>query len=303
MTVTTPTHPGNRPIRTILYVPADRPDRVVKAHAAPTDAIAIDLEDAVAISRKEAARGLAVDAINALPSGGPGIFVRINAIESEFGADDIAALAPVLRRIDALILPMTDGAASVRTVEEILGHRSFAAAGSDGVALLPLIESAQGIARLDEIAGSSDRIRGLALGPADLTRQLGIVPTASGDELLYARQRIVLASAAAGLPHPFDGPYLDLDDHTGLRLSARQARRFGFGGKQVIHPSQLTAVAAEFAPTERDIAWARNVVEAFQAAEASGISSIRLDDGTFVDYPVAERAAALLREASSEPAR
>jgi citrate lyase subunit beta/citryl-CoA lyase len=134
----------------------------------------------------------------------------------------------------------------------------------------------------------------LSFGPADLSRELGITPTSDGDEFLFARSQLVLAAAAANCPPPVDGPYLDLDDDDGLIRSARQARRLGFSGKQVIHPSQIATVARAFAASAAEIDWARTVDAAFTAAEAQGVSSIRLPDGTFVDYPVAQRARAIL---------
>jgi len=283
--------------RTLLFVPGDRPDRIPKAAAAGAEAIAIDLEDAVAASRKDAARARAVTAIESLPPGGPLVTVRINGVDTGLAEADIDALEPVLARIGLVIVPMCSGPDDVRAVATLLeraernAHRE---PGSTGI--VPLVETAAGIFAARELAGG-DRVRTLAFGPADLSRELGVTPTAGGQELFVARSQLVLAAAAAGLPRPLDGPHLDLSDDDGLAASAAHARSLGFGGKQVLHPRQIPAVAAAFAPTEHELSWARRVDEAFRAAEAGGVSSIRLDDGEFVDYPVARRARALLAEA------
>ncbi|SFK07762.1 citrate lyase subunit beta / citryl-CoA lyase [Amycolatopsis sacchari] len=282
--------------RTLLFVPGDRPDRIPKAAAAGAEAIAVDLEDAVALSRKETARASAVTALGALPPGGPLVTVRINGVATGLAEADVEALEPVLSRIDLVIVPMCSGPDDVRAVAALLeraerhAHRE---PGSTGI--VPLVETAAGIFAVRELA-AAERVRTLAFGPADLSRELGVTPTAGGQELFVARSQLVLAAAAAGLPRPIDGPHLDLSDDEGLATSAAHARSLGFGGKQVLHPRQLPAVAAAFAPTEEELRWARRVDEAFRAAEADGVSSIQLDDGEFVDYPVARRARALLAE-------
>jgi citrate lyase subunit beta/citryl-CoA lyase len=138
-------------------------------------------------------------------------------------------------------------------------------------------------------------VRTLMFGPADLGRELGVESTAEGLEYLHARSAIVLAARAAGREGPVDGPYLKLDDDAGCAVSSSWSRRLGFQGKVVLHPRQLPIAAAAFAPDERELAWAREVDRAFSEAEAAGVSSLKLADGTFVDYPVALRARALLR--------
>ncbi|GAB3561645.1 CoA ester lyase [Amycolatopsis endophytica] len=283
--------------RTLLFVPGDRPDRIPKAAAAGADAIAIDLEDAVAASRKDTARSTAATAIGSLPPGGPLVTVRINGAGTGLAEADIDALEPVLSRIGLVIVPMCSGPDDVRTVATLLDRAERHAHREQGITgIVPLVETAAGIFAVRELA-LADRVRTLAFGPADLSRELGVTPTAGGRELFVARSQLVLAAAAAGLARPIDGPHLDLSDDDGLAASAAHARSLGFGGKQVLHPSQVAAVAAAFAPTEQELFWARRVDEAFRAAEAGGVSSIQLDDGEFVDYPIARRARALLAEA------
>lgn len=282
-------------LRSLLFVPGDRPDRIAKAVGSAADGVAVDLEDAVALSRKDAARAGAVTALHDRPAGGsPVICVRINAVDSGLAEDDVAALIPVLPRIDLVIVPMSANADGIRYAADLLS-RAEESAGVDGrIGIVPLVETAAGVLDARAIAAADDRVHTLAFGPADLSRELGVTPTADGDEFLFARSQLVLAAAAAHRPPPIDGPYLDLADHDGLDRSARRARALGFSGKQVIHPSQIAVVAGAFAATAAEIDWARAVDAAFTAAEADGVSSIRLADGTFIDYPIARRARAIL---------
>lgn len=283
-------------LRTLLFVPGNRPERIVKAVASTAVGVAIDLEDAVAISQKDVGREAVATTLPALPSDrAPVICVRINAIDSGYAEDDLVALEPALHRIDLIIVPMSDHPDGIRRAAELLSGAERAAATDIGrIGIIPLVETAAGILGAREIAAADARVHTLSFGPADLSRELGITPTADGDEFLFARSQLVLAAAAAHCPPPVDGPYLDLDDDDGLIRSASRARLLGFSGKQVIHPSQIAAVARAFAANSTEIDWARTVDAAFTAAEADGISSIRLPDGTFVDYPIAQRARAIL---------
>jgi citrate lyase subunit beta/citryl-CoA lyase len=281
-------------LRTLLYVPGDRPDRIEKAFGAAPHGVIVDLEDSVAASRKQEARDSTARALRARPGPGRVLAVRINAADTGLAEDDVDALEPVLRGIDLIVVPMSS-VAGVRHVAALLGRAEARAGLPPGqVRVIPLVETAAGICDARSIAEADDRIHTLAFGPADLARELGVTPTADGTELLFARSQLVLAAAAAGRHRPIDGPHLDLDDTDGLVRSAALARRLGFGGKQVIHPRQIEAVAAAFTPSANELDWARRVDRAFGEAEAAGVSSIRLDDGTFVDQPIARRARALL---------
>jgi citrate lyase subunit beta/citryl-CoA lyase len=291
---------GLPPLRTLLFVPGDRPDRIAKAAASAAVGVVVDLEDAVAASAKDTARDAAVTALAALPRGAsPVLSVRVNAVGTGLIEADIAALAPVLDRIDLVVVPMSAEPDGIRTAAALLTDAERAAGVSVGsTAIVALIETSVGVFNAAAIAGADPRVHTLAFGPADLARELGVTPTADGEEFLFARSQLVLAAAAAGCPPPIDGPYLDIADSAGLARSAAVARRLGFGGKQVIHPGQIETVTAAFAPSAEEIRWARAVDAAFTAAEADGVSSIRLPDGTFVDYPVALRARAILTAAS-----
>jgi len=284
-------------LRTALFVPGDQPQRIAKGVGYATDAVVVDFEDAVSDVAKARAREVATAAISRLESATPLLLVRVNGPDTPWFDDDLSALVPVLDRIWAVVLP------KATTMEDVTRlHNRLAELESDGLqgrgtGILPIVETAAGVLSAKEIASASARVRTLLFGAADLSMELHVDTTADGGELLHARSHVVLAAAAAGLGRPLDGPYLRLDDPAGLRRSTEQALRLGFGGKAVIHPGQLETVTSVFAPTGGQVRWALAVEEAFTAAERDGRASIRLDDGTFVDYAVARRARAILAEA------
>lgn len=282
--------------RTFLFVPGDRPDRIYKALGSAADCVIVDLEDAVALSRKEDARRSAVSALSLHGRSARGrIAVRVNGLASRLTDADMAGLAAVWEHLDFLVLPMADGP-SVREFGSLIDTVQASVAGTPGgPQIIPLIETAEGVLHAADAAAADPRVATLALGPADLAAQLGISLTAEGEELLLARSQLVLAAAARGLQPPIDGPWLDLEDEAGLRRSAERAVRLGFAAKQVLHPRQIAPVAEIMTPTAEQIAWAQAVDVAFTEAEQRGVASLRLPDGSFVDYPVARRARALLQ--------
>lgn len=284
------------PLRTIIFAPGNDRHKIGKALGLGASAVMLDLEDAVAASEKAAARAIVCESALAAASGGPQLGVRINSLASGLADADLDSLAAALPQIALMTVPMVDGPDEIRHVAARLDALEQAAGVPAGrIALLSMAETARGVLAAREIAVASPRLRTFIFGPADLGKELGVEPTADGFEQLHARSAIVLAARAAGKEGPVDGPYLKLDDDEGCAVSSSWARRLGFQGKVVLHPRQLPIAAAAFAPGERELAWAREVDRAFAEAEAAGISSIKLGDGTFVDAPVARRARDLLR--------
>ncbi len=286
-------------LRTLLFVPADRPSRVRNAFAQRVDAVAVDLEDAVARSAKETARRQLVETLRPAPPTVPARMVRVNAVGSEWFDADIEALAPLMDTLDAVILPKVGKPVEIDRADEAIAEVERGAGVEIGqTRLIPVIETAGGVLSAATIASRSSRVLTLLFGPADLSAQLGVAVTASGEELRCARSMVALAAAAAGRLRPLDGPYLTLDDEAGLVQSTREARRLGYGGKVLIHPAQIEPVLAELAPTLAEIEWARSVDRAFASADAGGHGAIRLSDGTFVDYPVVQRARQIIEIAT-----
>ena len=261
-------------IRSYLFVPGERPDRFQKAWDAGADAVIIDLEDGVAPTNKPRAR---TSIVEWLSSDRP-VYVRVNGPESEWFADDLAALTnrPGLR---GLVLP------KVESVEQI--HR-VSASFPKGIEVLPMLETAKGIFQAAEIA-ETPGVQRLGFGALDLQADTGI--EGDGEELLYARSRVVLASRAAGILPPVDSVTVALDDMQELTGSVRRARRLGFRAKFCIHPKQIPAVHDGFAPTAAEVAWAKDIL----AAASIDQGAIR-HLGQMVERPIIERAKQILEQ-------
>ena len=286
------------PIRTLMFASANDPVRSLKAIAIGASAVCLDLEDAVAASEKAAAREVVAQTLLDPSVEGANAHVRINGVDTAFCDDDLTALGPLLPRLSGILVPMVESADQVRHVAARLDALE-AEHGVDAgaVRLIAIAETAKGVLAAPDVASSTPRLRTLLLGPADLAHDLGIELTADGYDVFAIRSHLVLAARAAGLEGPIDGPFLGLKDDEGTRISAQWAKRLGYQGKMVLHPQQLPVVAEVFAPSAEEITWAQTVVAAFAEHEAKGISAFKLEDGTFVDYPVVHRAQSILRDA------
>jgi citrate lyase subunit beta/citryl-CoA lyase len=262
--------------RSYLFVPGNRPDRFPKAHAASPDAVIVDLEDAVPAAEKSNARA----AVEAWVNPSQPVVVRINAVETEWFRDDITCCR--MPGVQAVMLPKTENAGQLRKVEELLGR---------SVRILPLIESARGFWNAMEIAQDKS-VERLVFGSLDFQADVGIPGDA--EELLYFRSQLVLISRLAGLEAPVDGIQTAIDNPNELREQSQRARQLGFGGKLCIHPKQVALVNECFLPAAEEVAWARRVVD---AAEAARGNAVRLD-GQMIDRPVVLKAERVLRQAS-----
>ena len=289
---------GGRPIRprrALLFVPGTHADRFEKAVASGVDSVCIDLEDSVTEGKKNQARQNAVDYILSVAAagtgaGGPELIVRINTPKSDAGLEDLEALERNGARPDAIILPKVGGPEAVRSVAERL-DASF----EEGTpVLLPLIETAAGLHRVEEIAtastGETALVAALLFGGFDLAAELG--SSTEWEALLYARSRIVHSAALAGLPS-MDMPDRDVRDTEGLARNASAARGLGFSGKMAIHPAQVPVIQDAFSPTDLEVERARRVVVAAEAGEADGQGVVLLD-GHMVDLPVVRAARSTL---------
>jgi len=269
------------PPASYLFVPATRPDRIDKALRSGADEVIVDLEDAVGAADKEHARQL-------LCSVAPdrSVHVRVNALGSRDFDGDLRVVAG-LAWVSVVVVPKVEAAADVGMVVSVLPAR---------VRVVALIESARGLVAVDDIARSgADR---LMLGSADYLADIGARP--SREALSYPRSRLVVASRAAGLPAPVDGPCLAVGDDLVVRDEAEDARALGLGAKLCIHPTQVPIVNAVFGPTDEDRRWATAVL---RAAEQGGGGAFVLD-GAMVDEAVLVRARQLvsLRGPTRSPA-
>lgn len=256
-----------------LFVPGDRPDRHAKALASKADIVICDLEDAVALPHKDNARRH----VARLFAGGAVAAVRVNASDTEWYERDIAALAPCPGLI-AVIVPKSEDPSALRALYERL---------PEGVAIIPLIESARGLASATEIASVAGVSR-LAFGSIDFALDLGCEETP--DALLHARSSLVFSSRLAGAASPIDGVSVQVSDLKLLTEHANKARSLGFAGKLCIHPGQVDSVNAAFAPRHDEVSWATHVF-ALEAEPARGSVAI---DGMMVDAPIRERAQRIL---------
>ena len=278
-------------LRTFIFAPGNHPRKVEKVFGLGADAVILDLEDAVAVNEKVGARQAVVEAMKK-PRQCKG-YVRINASDTPFCYGDL--LAVVGDWLDGIVLPKVESAAQLLTIDWLLAQLEHERSLTVGhIDLMPIIETGKGLAAVREIATAGSRVRRLSFGAADYTHDMGMNWTLEENELTPARAEIVLASRVAGIEPPIDTVFAHVGKHLdALRRTTQLARDLGFQGKLCIHPEQVQPIHAIFTPTEKEIAEARKVVEAFEAAEASGSASIRVE-GRFIDYPIVEKAKRVL---------
>ncbi|MES2257975.1 MAG: CoA ester lyase [Pseudomonadota bacterium] len=255
-----------------LFVPGNRPERFSKAYAAGAGAVIIDLEDAVPAAEKIAARA----ALKAWLSPEQAVLVRINGADTEWFEGDLELCR--LPGVAGIVLPKAE------QVEQIVRAEMAGAR-----AILPLIESAAGFWNMRELA-LAPGVQRLVFGSIDFQLDLGI--DGEGEELLYFRSQLVLVSRLAGLQPPVDGVSTAIDDESALHADALRARRLGFGAKLCIHPRQIAQVHQAFRPSEAQLAWARRVLEAAEAAQGAAVAV----DGAMVDRPVILKAREMLAQ-------
>jgi len=282
-------------LRSLLFVPGNRPDMIAKAGRYGADALILDLEDGVAPDEKARARQVVAGALDAGVPGSPIVFLRVNGSGSGLLARDLReAFRPGAA---ALCLPKCETPEAVLTLDASLqALESQHRLPRGGIRILPMIESARGVVQAAAIAGSHARVCGLAFGAEDYTADLGVARTRQGAELAYPRAAVSVAARAAGVD-AVDGIYADFRDADGLRADTGAARALGYTGKMLIHPAQVAPVHAAFAPEAAEVEQARRIVAAFEAAEARG-SGIVVVDGAMVDRPVVLRARRTLAIAS-----
>ena len=281
--------------RSWLYVPGHKERMIEKSFGLPADAVIYDLEDAVPPAEKQAARDTLTRMLgSAPPAGDVRRYVRLNhpSHATLFEADLACAVG---LGVEGIAVPKIEAPAEVEGVVQSLERaETDAGAASGSMRIMVLIESPLGLLNAYAIAASSDRITAVCLGAEDFSAELGLplVKTAEAKELLYARSALAVAAAAAGV-QPIDVIWTDLDDLEGLGAEARQARRLGFTGKAAIHPAQLDPINAAFSPAPEEVAYAQEVMAAFDAAVAEGTGAVNYG-GVFLEEPVIARARGIL---------
>ncbi|MGH7263888.1 MAG: HpcH/HpaI aldolase/citrate lyase family protein [Candidatus Rokuibacteriota bacterium] len=266
--------------RTLLFVPGSTPERIAKAVATAADSMILDLEDAVAPAQKVPAREWVVAALRGVDFRGHERIVRINPLDSPFGAEDLAAVVAVAP--DAILVPKVAGVDGVTRLDREIGRLEAAAGLPVGrIRLHLLIESVAGVVHADAIALGVPRVAALFYGAGDLTRETRGRLVASRTSELYALSRVLFAARAAGI-QAIDSPFFDLADTAGLEAHARLAADLGYDGKALIHPKQIEAVTRVFTPSADAVTEARRILAAYEAAVARGAGALALD-GQFID--------------------
>ena len=292
-------------LRTLLFVPGNRQNMIEKARHLPADALVLDLEDSVPISEKASARAQVRDSLAELTQQGAAaggkrkgrkVFVRINSLASGLAEEDLEAV--ITSDIDGINQPKPAAARDIEEIAAIIERLERERGITAGhIKLIPWVETARGLIHAFDIASASPRVVGIAFGAEDFTLDTGITRTEDGSELLYPRTMVVIAAKAANVI-PIDTPYNNFRDEAGLINESTLARRLGFEGKCLIHPSQIEPVNSIFRPSPEEVDYARRVVAAFEAAVAQGFGSTSLD-GKMIDIPIATRARRLLVIADS----
>ena len=288
---------ANRARRALLFMPGDDLRKITKGATIGVDSVILDLEDGVAVSRKEAARQVVVDALGTLDFGATERLVRLNGLSTGLAGEDLRAT--VGARPDGYVLPKVESVDQVRHISRLLTAAETAYGWPmGGIRLLAIIETARGVMRLDEIAQADGRLDALCFGAEDLAGDIGATRTAEGWEVFYARSAVVVAAAAYGL-QAIDTPYVDLHNLEGLRADAARAAGLGYTGKFAIHPRHLPVIVETFTPSAEAVAQARRLVDAYRDHQASGTGVFALD-GKMVDTPMLRAAERVLARAGGD---
>jgi citrate lyase subunit beta/citryl-CoA lyase len=277
--------------RSRLYLPGNEPKYFVNAGLHGPDAVILDLEDSVHHAEKDAARLLVRNALRAVDFGTAERMVRINQLP--LGLSDLEEIIP--QSPDLILIPKVETAAQVAEVDTAIARITAKHGITRPIWLMPIIESALGIENAFAIATASERICALTIGLEDYTADLGVVKTVSGNESLYARQRLVNAAHAAHT-QAIDSVFGDVADTDGLLHWGEGSRAMGFEGMGCIHPMQIEVIHRAFAPSSTELEKALKIVAAFEAAQAQGLGVVSLGS-KMIDASVVHRAIKLVERA------
>jgi len=293
----TTTQTDGRLRRSLLYVPGNMPSMLQNIPVFGSDAVIIDLEDAVPHSEKDAARRLVRRFLEGYRDRDKEVLVRINPLDSGWAQDDLREVLPAFP--DGVRLPKADTPEIVERLDTLLTEFEEELGLEIGrFRILPSIESAEGVINAIDIARCSPRLIGLAFGAEDYTASMEIERSKTGEGLLGARERVLWGAKAAGIP-AIDSIYADVKDMDGFRAEVELVKALGYTGKSLVNPRQIEVVHEVFAPKPEEIAYARDVIDAIQRAREMGTGVISLR-GKMVDAPVVKRAYRTLRTAFAQ---
>ncbi|HLR22014.1 MAG TPA: CoA ester lyase [Tissierellaceae bacterium] len=264
--------------RTLLFIPGNNPGMLQNSDILGADGLIIDLEDAVALNEKDAARNLVKEYLNTFETE-TDIFIRINPLDSPYFYEDLEVVKGL--DVKGIVLPE----AGIKPMEKLDKYLKENNLDFD---VIGLVETALGLEMALDIAQKSDQLIGLFLGAEDLTLDLGAKRTKESTEITYARSRIIAASKAMGI-QAIDTPFTDTEDMEGLRIDTLNAKDLGMTGKAVISPRHVDDINEAFSPSEEDINYAFRVIEGVKDANEKGLGAFSIE-GKMIDRPVILRA-------------
>ncbi|CAN5713059.1 L-malyl-CoA/beta-methylmalyl-CoA lyase [soil metagenome] len=330
MSFTVQPSPPARPNRCQLFGPGSRPELFEKMAKSEADVVNLDLEDSVAPADKEAARATVIRAINEIDWGAKTLSVRLNGLDTPFWVRDVVdVMEQTEGRLDLMMIPKVGNARDVYAVDAMVSAIEAQKGAAKRLGLEVIIETAAGIAHVEEIASASPRMQAMSLGPADYAAFMGMQTTAIGgtqasyymledksengdkdgaerarhyaDPWHYPVVAIVAACRTHGLL-PVDGPFGDFSDPDGFRAQALRSATLGMVGKWAIHPSQVALCNDIFTPSEKAVARARRVTEAMEEAKRSGAGAVALD-GKLIDLASIRQAEVIVKQSELIGAR
>ena len=281
----------NRPRRSVLYMPASNPRALEKAKELPADSVICDLEDAVAPTAKAGAREAAIAATCSGSYGHRECLIRVNSLDTPWGQEDLQAVAK--SEADGVLIPKVSSPTELQAVDSVLTRYGASAE----LPIWVMMETASGILAADAIAKSSNRLVGYCAGTADLAKDLQCAHPADRGTMLIALQNIILVARAHALI-ALDGVHVDLKDEAGFALACAQGRDFGFDGKTLVHPKQITVANETFSPSVEELVYARRLIAAHQDAQGKGTGVITLD-GKIIEVLHVQQAKQLISRAES----
>lgn len=280
--------------RALLYVPGDDLHKIQKAISLGVDSVCMDLEDGVAVNRKEAARFTVQQALETLSFGETECLVRINPVGSGLELLDLEQVLP--GKPGGVVIPKVESGDQIRWVSAQLAEAERRSGLSPGeIILIAVVETARGILNLPEIISADPRLQALIFGAEDFASDLGATRTPEAWEVFYARSAIVTHAAAANL-QAIDQVFIDFNDTEGLIHDSRRGANMGFSGKQIIHPKQVQPVQEVFTPSEEAVEYALRIMEAFKSSQEAGKGAFALD-GKMIDAPIIKSAQRVLEKA------
>jgi citrate lyase beta subunit len=283
--------------KALLYVPGSDLHKIEKAAVLNADCVCLDLEDSVAETMKDDARGIIADALTRIDFGHSERMVRVNSFASGRTAADIAAVLPA--HPDAILLPKVDDAAQITAINNLIGsHETTLGLPENSISLLVIVESARGMVNLRSIceeSQSAPRFQGIVFGAEDFSADMGATRTAEATELLYARSRLVMYCSAYGL-QAIDMVTVNFKNMELLERESLRGMQLGYSGKQVIHPAQVEVAQRIFTPSAEEVEKATTVLRQARENAVAGKGAFALD-GQMVDMPVIKRAELVLARA------